>query len=175
LSKGSGKRMVAIGRFSSPHGVRGEVKFRPFEGVDDFIWDEVFVRQDDREPRLEVVGVRGHTGSFLLTIRGYDQREDAACLKGLEALVPESSLPDLEEGEFYHKDLVGLPARTDDGRELGLVKKVFPAGAGSDVMEINGPFGEVLVPVTEETILEVNLESEYVLVHMPEGLLNEGD
>jgi len=167
--------MVAIGKFSSPHGVRGEVKFRPFEGVDDFIWDELFVRQDEREVRLDVSGVRSHTGSFLLTIRGYEQREDAARLAGLEALVPESSLPDLEEGEFYHKDLIGLLARTDGGRDLGPVKKVFPAGAGSDVMEIDGPFGEVLVPVTEETILEVNLDKGYVLVHLIEGLLDEDE
>jgi 16S rRNA processing protein RimM len=175
LSKKARKgKKVPIGRFSSPHGVRGEIKFRPYEGVEDFIWEEVFVSLGGSEKSIEVLKVREHTGCFLLTLGGYGQREESAALSGVEVLVPEDTLPELEEGEYYYKDLVGLEVRTDDGRGLGHIKEVFAAGPGNEVFEVQGPYGEVLLPVTEETILEVNIEKGFVLVHLLEGLLDEG-
>jgi len=153
--------------------VRGEIKFRPYEGVEGFIWEEVFVSLAGGEKSLEVSRVREHTGCYLLTLSGYTQREESAALTGKEALVSEETLPELEEGEYYYKDLVGLAVRTDDGRDLGHIKEVFSAGGSNDVFEIQGPYGEVLLPVTEETIIEVNPDEGFVLVHLLEGLLNE--
>ncbi len=165
--------MVPIGRFSSPHGVRGEIKFRPYDGVEDFIWKEVFVCLKDSPEGIEVKKVRTHTRGFILTLAGFDEREDSAALTGREALVLEDTLPELEEGEFYYKDLLGLAVRTDDGRSIGEVREVFPAGPANDVLDIEGPYGEVLVPVTPETIIEVNLDKGYVLIHLLEGLIEE--
>jgi len=165
--------MVPIGRFSTPHGVRGEIKFRPYEGIEDFIWGEVFVVINKSLRRLEVEKVRGQTGYFLLTLEGVTQREEAATLAGIEVSVPETELPEPQEGEYYYKDLVGLAVRTDDGQDLGRITRVFSAGHGNDVFEIQGPLGEVLVPVIAETIKEVNMEEKLVIVHLLEGLLGE--
>ncbi len=172
--KARNEKKVPIGRFSSPHGVRGEIKFRPYEGVEDFVWEEVFVSLGGSEKSIEVLKVRQHTGCFLLTLGGYRQREESAVLAGAEVLVPEETLPELEEGEYYYKDLVGLRVRTDDGRDLGHIKEVFAAGPSNEVYEVQGPYGDVLLPVTKETILEINMEEGYVLVHLLEGLLDEG-
>jgi len=173
LSKENTDKMVPIGRFSTPHGVKGEIKFKPYEGIDDFIWDEIFVIINKGLKALVVEGVRGHTGYFLLTIKGLTLREEAAHFTGLEVSIPESELPTAPEGEYYYKDLVGLAVRTDDGRDLGNISRVFSAGGGNDVFEIQGPLGEVLVPVIEETIKEVNIKEKLIIVHLLEGLLNE--
>ncbi len=165
--------MVAIGRFGSPHGVRGEIKFRPYEGVEDFIWDEVFVNVKEGLRRLEVTGVREHTRVFLLTLKGFNEREESAPLAGREVSVPESSIPPLPEGEYYYKDLAGLVVRSDDGRDLGRVKRVFSAGSGNDVFEIWGEYGEILVPRTKDTVKEINIEEGFMVVHLLEGMLEE--
>jgi len=165
--------MIPIGRFSSPHGVKGEIKFRAYEGIEEFIWDEVFVIGDKGLKNLVIVNVRTQTGYFLLTLEGLNQREEAALLAGMEASVPEIALPEPPEGEYYYKDLLGLAVRTDDGRDLGSISRVFSAGGGNDVIEIQGPFGEVLIPVIKETIKEVNMDEKLVTVHLLEGLLGE--
>jgi len=165
--------MVPIGRFSTPHGVKGEIKFRPYEGIEEFIWDKVFVILNKGLTPLYVTKVREQTGLFLLTLRGYNQREEVAPLAGVEVSVPEEEIPELSEGEYYYKDLVGLNVRADDGRELGSISRVFSAGSGNDVFEIKGPLGEILLPVIPETIKEVRMKEKLVIVHLLEGLLGE--
>jgi len=165
--------MVPIGRFSTAHGVKGEIKFKPYEGIEEFIWDEVFVIGGKGLRSLVVDKVREQTGYFLLTLSGVNQREEAALLAGVEVSVPEESLPSPPPGEFYYKDLVGLAVHTDDGQDLGHISRVFSAGGGNDVFEIKGPLGEVLVPVIAETIKEVNIKEKKVVVHLLEGLLGE--
>ena len=166
-------RLVPIGRLSAPHGVRGEVRFRPYDGVEEFTWEEVFVHREGAETRLEVQGVRRHKGFFLLTLRDVAGREGAALLRGLELSVPEDTLPELEENEFYLRDIMGLEVRTEQGALLGRVRGLISAGTAHHVMEIEGPAGEVLVPLGEETVLSVDLERGVVTVSLPEGLLEE--
>ena len=112
---------------------------------------------------------------FLITITGINKREEAAIHTGAEVSIPETGLPEPQEGEYYYKDLEGLAVVTDDGRNLGTITSVFSAGGGNDVFEVRGPLGEVLIPVTEETILEVNIEDKFVKVHLLEGLLPDNE
>jgi len=165
--------MVPIGRFSTPHGVSGEIKFRPYEGIEGFIWDKVYVILNKGLTPFYVTKVREQTGLFLLTLKGYNQREDVAPLAGVEVSVPEKEIPEPPEGEYYYKDLLGLNVRADDGRELGKVSRVFSAGGGNDVFEIKGPLGEILLPVIPETIKEVRMQDKLVIVHLLEGLVEE--
>ncbi len=175
LNKITQDDLVPIGRFGTPHGIKGEIKFRPYDGVEEFIWDVVSVIFNKGLRRLEVKKVRTQTGGFLITLDGVNQREEAALFTGLEVSVPESELPETSSDEYYYKDLEGLAVITDDCRDLGFITKVFSAGGGNDVFEVTGPNGEVLIPVTEETILEINLEEHQVKVHLLEGLLSDKD
>ena len=68
-------------------------------------------------------------------------RNAAEALRGTELSVPRSALPSLGEGEYYHVDLLGLPAVSDEGAALGKVVAIDNFGAG-DVLEIERPADE---------------------------------
>ena len=73
-------------------------------------------------------------------------------LRGTELTVPRSALPALAEGEYYHADLIGLPAELPDGTALGHVALVENFGAG-DVIEIERPTGKrFMVPMRPEAV-----------------------
>jgi 16S rRNA processing protein RimM len=55
--------------------------------------------------------------------------------------VDRSSLPPLEEGEYYHSDLIGLRCVDKEGGEVGKVAAVENYGAG-DLLEVEGPNGK---------------------------------
>jgi 16S rRNA processing protein RimM len=72
--------------------------------------------------------------------------------------VPRSALPPLEEGEYYHADLLDLPAVTPEGQPVGRVVLVENFGAG-DVLEIERPDGKrFMVPMRPEAVPEWNAE-----------------
>ena len=72
--------------------------------------------------------------------------------------MPRSALPPLEEGEYYHTDLIGLPAVSDAGEALGTVVAVENFGAG-DVLEIERPTGKrFMVPMSAPAVPEWSSE-----------------
>ncbi|RXL97007.1 16S rRNA processing protein RimM, partial [Citrobacter sp. AAK_AS5] len=74
-------------------------------------------------------------------------RTAAEKLRGTALTVPRSSLPPLAEGEYYHADLLGLPAVSTEGEDLGECIAIDNFGAG-DVLEIRRPDGKrFMVPM----------------------------
>ena len=85
-------------------------------------------------------------------------RNAAERLRGTERTVPRSALPPLEEGEYYHSDLLGLPCIATNGDALGTVVAIDNFGAG-DVIEIERPDGKrFMVPMSRQAVPEWNGE-----------------
>jgi 16S rRNA processing protein RimM len=79
-------------------------------------------------------------------------RNAAEALRGTELTVPRSALPPLADGEYYHADLLGLPAVSSDGQPLGSVVLIENFGAG-DVLEIERPDGKrFMVPMNVDAV-----------------------
>jgi 16S rRNA processing protein RimM len=64
-----------------------------------------------------------------------------------------------------------MSVQTEDGELLGKIVDVLETGA-NDVYIIRGEaYGEVLIPVIDETILETDVANGIVIVRLPDGLL----
>ena len=79
----------------------------------------------------------------------------------------------MEEGEFYLYQLIGLTVRTVEGTALGTITDILETGANDVYIVDSDIYGELLIPVTEETILETSIEQGTVVVSLPDGLLPE--
>ena len=112
---------------------------------------------------------------MIARIRGVSDRIAAEMLKGLTLHIPRSALPKLEEDEFYHSDLIGLQVITTSGEVLGTVSAVEDFGA-SDVLEVDGgPVKGLVVPFTKEVVPEIDLNTGWVMVDPPDGLLEPSE
>jgi 16S rRNA processing protein RimM len=127
---------------------------------------------------LHVESMRMHQGFALLRFREAPDRTQAERLRGLMLMVRLEDAVPLAEGEFYLYQVIGLSVHTVDGLELGTITEVLETGA-NDVYIVNGgPFGEVLIPVTPDTIVETDIPGGRLIVRLPDGLLpspSEGD
>jgi 16S rRNA processing protein RimM len=91
---------------------------------------------------------------------GVSDRTAAEALRGSLIEIDRADLPPLEEGEYYHADLVGLPCVDEEGNALGTVASVENFGAG-DLLEVelqNGkrsliPFREPIARLDAERII----------------------
>ncbi len=164
-------RFLVIGKVIKPHGVRGEVRVQIItEMPQRFEWLET-VYVGERDPQLTVVeSVRFHKTFVLVKLAGYDSREAAVALRSQLLQVPEDEGIPLEEGEYYLYQLVGLAVYTDEGEHLGELKEVLETKA-NNVFIVQGNRGEVLLPDTEEVILDIDFENGRMEVHLLPGLV----
>jgi 16S rRNA processing protein RimM len=134
---------VALAAIAGAHGISGEVRLKLFAENADSLRRHEQVRVGDR--LLTLASLKG-SGTVVARFAEVSDRNAAEALRGQLLTVPRSALPPLEEGEYYHADLIGLPCESPDGEELGRVVAVEDFGAG-DLLEIESPDGRrAMVP-----------------------------
>jgi 16S rRNA processing protein RimM len=127
---------------------------------------------DDVE-RYPLESVRPHKGVLLIKLDGIEDRDAAGEFRGMLVEVPLEDAVPLEEGEYYHFQLIGVDVETETGEWLGRVADVIATGA-ADVFVVRGPRGEVLLPAIEDVILKLDTEERQMTVHLLPGMLEDG-
>ena len=124
---------VTLAAVAGAHGVRGEVRLKLFaESLGSLSRHEALkVGGETRK----LLSLRQGGGGGIARFEGVEDRNRAEALRGALVTIPRSALPPLEEGEYYHADLVGLQCRSAEGEVLGKVVAVENFGAG-DILEI---------------------------------------
>jgi 16S rRNA processing protein RimM len=176
--------LVGVGRIGRAHGLRGEVSVIPWTDTPDerfVVGVELTLGTGNGSVRpgsapLTIETARVHSGRWLLSFAGVDDRNGAEALQGATLLLPAVARPVIEDpDEFYDSDLTGLLARTADGRELGRVSDVVHGPAGDYLVltvaaSEGSPAREHLVPFVIDIVPVVDLAAGTVTVDPPEGL-----
>lgn len=168
------EQLLRVGVISSTHGVRGEVKVYPTtDDVNRFKKLKNVVLDTGKEHlKLEVSGVKFFKNQVILKFKGIDNINDIEKYKGKDLLVNREDAVALEENENYVADLIDLKVVTDEGQVLGVLAEVMETGA-NDVYVVETEDGkELLLPAIRDCILDVDLETEVMTVHILPGLLD---
>ncbi|MCA1407392.1 ribosome maturation factor RimM [Ensifer sp. IC3342] len=156
---------VLMATIGAAQGLRGEVRVKSFTADPIALGDYGNLHSADGRV-FEVLEIREAKNVVVVRFRGINDRNAAEALNGLELFIERDNLPDddLDEDEFFYADLEGLEAVDGAGRSYGSVTGVFDFGAG-DLLELKGPGRRpVLIPFTEWSVLEIDLEAGRLLV-----------
>jgi 16S rRNA processing protein RimM len=129
----SGERRIALAAIAGAHGVRGELRLKLFSDSGESLSRHEWLYLGGVERRL--LSIRDSGKTAIARFDGVNDRSAAEALRGSLVEVDRSALPPLEEGEYYHADLIGLSAIDREGSVLGTVAAVENYGAG-DLLEI---------------------------------------
>jgi len=130
---------VTLAAIAGAHGISGEVRLKLFAQGVDSLKRHMVLHAGDRI--LTLKSVKPGSAGAIARFAEIADRGAAEALRGTLLTVPRSALPPLEEGEYYHADLIGLPCQDASGAPLGIVVGVENFGAG-DLLEIERPDGK---------------------------------
>ena len=163
---------VRVGEIVGVHGVRGLVRLRSFT-EDPAAVASYGPLEDEAGRRKFAIRLQSAAkGVWVARVEGVETREAAEALKGVGLFIDRLRLPEPEEGEFYHADLIGLRAeRAGDGAALGTVLAVHDFGAGT-MLELKSSEGATaMVPFTLAAVPLVDLAGGRVVVEPPEEVV----
>ena len=128
-----GERKIALAAVAGAHGVKGELRLKLFSDSVESLsrHDSLYVGGVERR----LLSIRDSGKTAVARFEGIADRSAAEALRGSLVEVDRSTLPPLQEGEYYHADLIGLPVVDRDGEAIGTVAAVENYGAG-DLLEI---------------------------------------
>ncbi len=155
--------LIVLGKITSVHGVRGEVKIYSFtDPIDNLLGYPAWTLKRDGEVRqVELVSGRLQGKILVAKLKGLDDREVARTFAGFDICVPRALLPDLDDGEYYWHQLEGLKVIDLQGQLLGRLDHLLETGS-NDVMVVKPCPGslddrERLLPYTEQCVQKVDL------------------
>jgi 16S rRNA processing protein RimM len=166
---------ILIGVVARTHGNRGEVVVNPETDFPEERFREgarLMTRLEDGSPAtMEVATMRMHQGRPVILFTGIASMNDAERLAGRELRIAEDAdaADLLEEGEYFHRDLIGCVVVTEKGDAIGEVAAVEGEG-GQSRLVVRSRRNEVLIPLAED-ICTVDVKAKRITVRPPDGLL----
>ena len=133
-----GGRRVTLAAVAGAHGIKGEVRLKLFTDSAASLKSHPKLLVGGVDRRL--IDVRDGGKTAVARFEGIADRTAAEALRGSLVEIERAALPPLDEGEYYHSDLIGLPCVDNAGANVGAVAAVENFGAG-DLLEVETPEG----------------------------------
>ena len=163
------EKLVAIGRFTKPHGVRGELVFLPY--VSDVA---LLPELSERQVRIRhktapaqtctILAWRMAHSRVLVQIESCRDLSAAQHLRDYEVVIPRQWFSPLPVGEYYWFEIEGLTVHAGDGRTLGIVMDIIHTGS-NDVYVVSQDDRETLVPALKDIVRLIDLEGGAMYLH----------
>ena len=160
---------IQIGKIVNVAGLKGEVKIVNYSGSKERYQELESIYIENAEHKIEKV--RYNKDVVILKLSGIDDRNAAEEARGKDIYISESDLPELSEGEYYIRDMIGISVVDDTGNVLGNLSDVIQNRA-QDLYEVEMKDGKkILIPAVEEFILNIDIEKKQMDVKLIEGLI----
>jgi 16S rRNA processing protein RimM len=163
--------LVAIGQIVKPQGRKGEVAVAPLTDRPERFPSlrRVFVPAPGGGSReMKVAATWPHKGRYVVKFEGIDSITDAETLRGLEMRIGEEELQVLPQGSYYHHQLKGLRVEDPSGVVIGEAVDILETGGAANVLVVLGKGGEVLIPLAEQFIKDVDVTGGRLVAVRPE-------
>lgn len=162
---------LEVGKIINTHGLRGEVKIMTWtDSPEDFEkLDYVLAVQKGKETRLDIENIKYQKNNIIVKFRQITVIEEAENYKNAVLKVPREALGELPEGVYYIADLLGCEVSEEKG-VIGILVDVFSTGS-NDVYDIKREGKRnLLVPIIDGVLQNVDIENKKILIKVPEGL-----
>lgn len=162
-----------VGKIVKTHGLKGEVTLR----IDNEQFDEIeelnyfLLDINDKLIPYFVENITFHSNKSFVLFQDLKTLEAANQLVGISAYLPLDLLPEKDGNDFYSHEVVDFLVIDEEKGELGKVQEIieYPTQSLIQVL-INGK--EVLIPIHDDIIQDVNREEKKIYIKAPNGLID---
>ncbi|MEE2789076.1 MAG: ribosome maturation factor RimM [Myxococcota bacterium] len=166
--------LIAFGQFGRPHGVRGEIRFRPFNPDSALLAKGRAIRigrSPSRCDTFDVERIRFDAKGAIIKLDGFFDRDQVKVLTGQTWYEMREAFPALDADEFYLVDLIGMAVVRENGASVGVIRDVLEYGP-YETFAIKGRGKEYLVPNVSEFVLAIDIDARVVTIRPIDGLLD---
>ena len=164
--------LLEVGKIVNTHGLRGEVKVVPWTDYPEVFEDieYVYVIRKNERQKLNIKGIKYQKNNLILKLDTINDIDEAQQYKNQVLYAERDMLGELPDGVYYIADLIGLEVVTDTGESVGVIADVFNTGS-NDIYDVKREGKKnLLLPVIDEVVLDIDIDAKKVTVHMMEGL-----
>lgn len=164
--------LLEVGKIVNTHGLRGDVKVATWTDYPEDFEDieYVYIKKKSDYERLDISNIKYQKGNLIVKFAQIKDINEAERYKNSVLYAERDMLGELPEGVHYIADLIGLDVVTEDGEKIGVIADVFNTGS-SDIYDVKREGKKnMLLPVIDDVVLNIDIEAKKVTVHILDGL-----
>lgn len=162
-----------VGKIVNTHGIRGEIRVLPITDFADERFkagSQLVIEKNHEYIPVTIEKARPHKGMELVKFQGFDNINEVEKFRDCFLAVSGDQQDELADGEYYYHQIIGLDVVTVDGRHLGKIKEIMSPGANDVWVVQRENQSDLLLPVINDVIKDVDLVKQLVTVELLEGL-----
>ena len=170
---------LVIGIITSSHGVEGKLNIKSLSDFRERFTKpgKRWIQKDDEEP-IPYNLISGYQkpgkDSFIISLEGIKDRNEAENLKRYKLLVKSNDIPKLKDNEFHLNQLLNLDVKLSEGNELKVIGKVVDLITEKNnliVIRLSKNNKKTLIPFVKEIVIKIDKKNKYLIIDPPKGLL----
>lgn len=164
--------LIPIGQVRKPHGIHGEMSIEFTSDVFDRVEVPYFIFEMDGIPvPFFLKEYRMKTAeTALIQLEDINNEENARRFAGLTIYLPKEYLDEVEDTEIDLDYFAGFTLIDENAGEIGLIAEVDQTTENA-LFVIEKDNDELLIPVGDDYIVEIDHAGKRIIVCLPEGLL----
>ena len=171
---------ITIARVVNTYGIKGELKVVSETDFPDLRFQAgtpIYFLESGKKVKGQatIADYRQHKGTYLIRLREYDNINQVETFKGTLMAIAAEDQHELEEGVYYHHQIIGLEVITTDGEPLGKIKEILSLGSNDVWVVKREQKKDLLLPIIKDVVKSVDVQAGRVVVRIPEGLETDED
>ena len=171
---------LVIGIITSSHGVTGKLNIKSLSDFKERFTQpgKRWIQKNDEEPiPCNLISGFQKPGkeSFIISLEGIKDRNEANNLKKYKLLVRSNDIPNLKDNEFHLNQLLDLDVKLYIEDKLEIIGKVVDLLTENNnliVIKLNKTNKNVLIPFVKEIVTNIDTKKNYLIIDPPKGLLD---
>ena len=167
------KKYLEVGKVVGTHGIRGDIKVQPWCDSPDFLCEFKNLYFNYGEEKVRVLKSRVNKNIVIMNIEGIDNIEKADLLRG-KTLYIDRQEAKIDEDIYFIQDIIGMEVvDNSDNKVYGLITDVIKTGANDVYQVTDSESKEYLVPVIDDVVKSIDLESNKVFISPIKGIFED--
>tara|TARA_X000001036_G_C20676510_1_gene804395 strand:- start:2132 stop:2668 length:537 start_codon:yes stop_codon:yes gene_type:complete len=170
--------LVPLGKIIKPHGIKGQVKFKPYNENSILLKKDMSVwLKNDKNNSLsfkffKIISISYNSLQSIVKLDRVNDRNKAIELRNFILHVSRKSFPEIDKDNIYFVDLIGCEVYDTNERFIGIAKDVAHMPGGHDVIILELNSKEFMVPINDYLLKLFDIEKKYVMIDVIDGLVN---
>lgn len=161
-----------LGRIAKPFSYKGElILFFDVDEPSDYLdLDFVYIEINKRLVKYEIESLRPHANKVVVRFKDVTV-EESNVLIGKDLYLPLERLPKLEGNKFYFHEIIGFNVIDEEKGNIGTIREIYD-NMTQPIMAIDFGEKEILIPLIDEVIKQVDRSNKAIHIKAPQGLID---
>jgi 16S rRNA processing protein RimM len=168
-SPGTGEPVyLIIGKLRRTHGVNGDLLMDVLTDNPESLTAGLSVFVGPKHKPMKITHLRFTVKAMIIGFEGFTDCDQASILRNQEVAIKTSEAQPLNNGRFYHHEIIGMQVVDEAGDLIGIITEILATGA-NDVYVVKPVEGnELLIPAVKEFVKKIDPANNRMVVQLPQ-------